>query len=78
MIHGHEDLVVGFVAIAIGLFLITTTVRNWSWYYTLRSSRWLESRFTRIGARVLHGLLGLGLIALGLAIAQGWRWPLWD
>ncbi|MHB8969339.1 MAG: Imm17 family immunity protein [Pirellulaceae bacterium] len=77
MIHGLEDLVIGSAALALGVLLIAAAARNWSWCYNLHTSRWLESLFSRNGVRVLHGLLGLGLIALGLAIAQGWRWQLW-
>jgi small neutral amino acid transporter SnatA (MarC family) len=78
MIHGHEDLFVGLVAVTLGVGLLTAAAINWSWYYSLRSARWLESHLTRTGARVCHGLLGLGLVALGVLIAVGWRWQLWD
>ncbi len=74
MIHGHEDSFVGLTAIAVGAGLLAAAAANWSWYYSLRSARWLESRLTRAGARWFHGLLGLGLIALGALIATGWRW----
>lgn len=78
MIHGHEDTFVGLVAVALGVGLLTAATVNWSWYYSLRSARWLESHLSRTGARWFHGLLGLGLVALGILIAAGWRWPLWD
>ncbi|MHB0955555.1 MAG: Imm17 family immunity protein [Pirellulaceae bacterium] len=77
MIQGQEDLVVGSVAVVLGVFLITTALRNWEWWYTLHSSRWLERRLTRFGVRVLHAALGLALMVLGLAIMQGFRWQLW-
>jgi small neutral amino acid transporter SnatA (MarC family) len=78
MIHGYEDLFVGSVAAAIGFFLLTAAARNWPQLYSLRSSRWLESHLTRTKVRILHALLGLALMALGLAIAQGYRWQLWN
>jgi small neutral amino acid transporter SnatA (MarC family) len=77
MIRGYEDLFVGGVATAIGLLLVTAACVNWSWYYRLRSARFLEAKLTRTGARIVHGLVGLTLIALGLCIAAGFRWQLW-
>jgi len=78
MIRGYEDLFVGVVAIALGSMLVTAATVNWSWYYSLRSARFLESKLTRTGARIVHGLLGLALIAVGLAVAAGFRWQLWN
>jgi small neutral amino acid transporter SnatA (MarC family) len=76
MIHGHEDAFVGTVAVALGLFLLTCAVTNWPWYYSFRSAQWLRRWLGRRGARVFHALLGLGLIALGIAIARGFRWTI--
>jgi small neutral amino acid transporter SnatA (MarC family) len=78
MIHGYEDLIVGSVAVALGLLLFATALLNGSWLYALHTSRWLESCLTRTGTRVLHALLGLALVALGVAVAQGFRWQLWN
>ncbi len=76
MIHGREDLLVGAVAIAVGLFLTTCAVTNWQWYYSVRTAQWLQRALGRTGARLFHALLGLGLIALGIAIALGQRFML--
>lgn len=76
MIEGHEDWFVGAVAIGLGLTLLAGALLNWEWFYTLRSSRWLEALLTRRGARMVHAALGCGLIALGCAIMQGFRWRL--
>jgi small neutral amino acid transporter SnatA (MarC family) len=78
VIQDQADLFVGTVAAILGLCLVLAALVNWSWYYSLRSARFLEARLTRTGARMFHGLLGLALVALGLALAAGWRWPLWD
>jgi small neutral amino acid transporter SnatA (MarC family) len=78
VIRGYEDLFIGIVAMVLGSLLAAAAAVNWSWYYSLRSARFLESRLTRTGARIVHGLLGLGLIAMGLALAAGYRWQLWD
>jgi small neutral amino acid transporter SnatA (MarC family) len=76
MIPRHQDLLVGIVGIALGLFLLACAITNWRWYYSLYTANWLERRFGRGGARSIHALLGLGLVALGVAIALGYRWPL--
>lgn len=65
------DLFVGAVAIAIGLFVSSAALFNWDWYYQLHKARWIESIWGRSGARVFFGILGLGLIVLGAAIATG-------
>jgi hypothetical protein len=36
----------------------------------------LQRLLGRTGTRLFHALLGCGLIALGIAIAGGYRWPL--
>jgi hypothetical protein len=77
MISGHEDQFVGIVSAALGLFLLTAAALNWQWYYQVRTARLLEARFGRAGARCVHALVGFGLIALGIAVANGCRWPIW-
>ena len=73
MMQGYEDLFVGTVSCALGVFFITTAATNWAWYYSLRSARFLEKRLGRTGARLVHALLGMALIALGVTIALGIR-----
>ena len=75
MMRGYEDLFVGGAAIALGLFLISCAVKNSQWFYSMRTARWLQRALGWRGARVAHILLGIGLIILGVAIAQGYRWP---
>jgi len=75
MIHGHEDILVGAVSVALGLFIGLAAACNWHWYYTLRSARFLEKRLGRAGARCVHGVLALGLIGLGIAVGTGFRLP---
>jgi len=76
MIHGYEDLFVGTVSVAIGVLLITCALANWQWCYSLGTARWLQRYLGRGRTRLLHGVLGLGLLALGVAIASGYRWQL--
>jgi hypothetical protein len=66
-----QDLLVGSVAIVIGLLSLAVAVINWSWFYQLRLARRCESRWGRRGARVYYFILGSLLILLGLAIALG-------
>jgi hypothetical protein len=76
MIEGYEDAFVGSVAIGLGIALLAGSLLNSQRLYALRSSRWLEALFARTGARLVHAVLGCGLIALGCAITQGFRWRL--
>ncbi len=76
MILGYEDLFVGTVTIGLGAFLIGCSAAKWQWFYSLRTARWLMRLLGANGARICHALIGLGLIALGLAVASGYRWPL--
>ncbi len=76
MIRGHEDWFVAAVAVAVGVFLFVCAITNWSWYYSLRTAQLLERGLGRPRARVFHALLGIGLVALGIAIGFGFRLPL--
>ncbi len=76
MIEANADWFVGGVAIGLGVTLLTGSLFNWERLYELRSSRWLEALLARSGARLVHAALGSGLIALGWAIMQGFRWQL--
>jgi small neutral amino acid transporter SnatA (MarC family) len=73
MMGGHEDLFIGSVSVGLGLILIAAAATNWPWYYTLRTSRFLESKLGRGGARMFHAVTGTLLIALGVAITCGLR-----
>lgn len=67
----EEHVFVGAVSIILGGVLLAAAVFNWDWCYELHKSRWVEWLCGRLGARIFFALLGLGLIALGLAIALG-------
>jgi len=66
-----EDVLVGAVAIGIGVFALFASVSNSDWPYHLWTARWVESRFGRRGARIFYAILGLILILFGAAIAVG-------
>ena len=57
MIHGYEDLFVGIVAVAVGLFLIGCAATNWQWYYT--SAPPASCNRTRRPAQLVHALVGV-------------------
>ncbi len=71
MIREYEELFVGSVAVALGLFFFFVAVSNWEWYFSLRSAKILQRCFGRIGARVFYLLLGTGMVVLGVAITLG-------
>lgn len=66
-----QDVFVGAVAIGIGIFALLSGVLNWEWSYRLWKARWVEARFGRRAARAFYVILGLSMIALGIAIAAG-------
>ena len=67
----NPDIFVGAITIALGLFTCSAAIFNWDWYYELQKARWLQALCGRNGARIFFGILGLGLIVLGSAIATG-------
>jgi len=68
-----QDLFVGVVAGIVGLVLITAAVFDGQWLMQLAHPRMLAAVLGQTGARILIGLIGLALIALGAAVASGWR-----
>ena len=68
-----QDLFVGAVAGMFGLALIAAAAFDSQWLMQLAHPRMLAESLGKTGARILIGLLGLALIALGAAVASGWR-----
>ncbi len=66
-----QDVVVGLVAVAAGLFLIVVSAVNIQWYFQSWKTRWLDQRLGRLMARIVVGLLGILLVLLGIAIMRG-------
>jgi len=66
-----EQVFVGSVAILLGLFAVVAAIHNHDWYFRLRKARWIEERWGRTPVRIIYGLLGITLIALGIGIAVG-------
>jgi hypothetical protein len=68
-----HDVFVGTVAGALGLVLVAAAISRGQWLMQLARARMLAAALGETGARVLIGLIGLALLALGAAIAFGWR-----
>ncbi|QDU93395.1 hypothetical protein [Lignipirellula cremea] len=65
------DLFVGAVAIGVGVWALWSAFANLNSAFQLHKAQWLESLVGRMGARLVYAIVGLGLIALGVAIAMG-------
>jgi len=66
-----QDIVVGLVAMAAGLFLVIVGVGDIQRYFQSWKTRWLDQRLGHLAARVIVALLGILLILLGIAIMRG-------
>ena len=65
------DLFVGGVAVALGIGGLFAALANGDAYYSSAKIRWIERVAGGSFARILFALIGLALIAIGLAIAIG-------
>lgn len=68
-----QDLVVGGIVAALGMAMVAGAVQGATWLLERRGARTLVNAFGMSAARVLLAVIGLVLIALGVAIALGWR-----
>ena len=66
-----QDLFVGAVTTALGMAMSSARVWAATWLLERRGARSLVTTFGNPAARILLGLLGLALIALGTAVALG-------
>ena len=62
---------IGLFFVAGGAFSILGAVCNWDWFMNARKARFVVKVFTRNGARVFYGILGLALVSLGVLGAMG-------
>jgi hypothetical protein len=67
------DLFVATVAIVIGVWGVWSAWLANGRAYELPKVRWLEGQLGRGGVRCVLGVGGLLLVALGVAIAMGWK-----
>jgi len=66
-----QDVVVGLVAMAAGLFLVVVGAVDIQWYFQSWKTRWLDQRLGRLATRLIVALLGILLVLLGIAIMRG-------
>jgi len=67
------DILVGVVASLLGLFLVSGATLDAPWLMSLAKPRLLAGSIGKPAARLLIATIGIGLIALGIAVARGWR-----
>jgi hypothetical protein len=67
------DLLVGAVSVLFGVFLAGGAAMNAPWLMQLAKPRLLAGAIGNPLARSVLGALGVGLVALGIAIASGWQ-----
>jgi hypothetical protein len=68
-----QDVFVGIVTCAAGLWFIISAVTDHPFLFSLQKIRWTESTFGRLGSRIFVATLGIAFIVLGIAICSGWR-----
>lgn len=70
---GYADWIVGGIAIAIGIVLCACAAISTEHLYELPKVRWLQQRYGRSATRSVLIVAGVALVALGIAIALGWK-----
>ncbi len=68
-----QDIVVGGITAALGCVTTAGAALGASWLLERRGARTLGNAFGKPAARVCLVVVGLMLVALGTAIALGWR-----
>ncbi len=68
-----HDWFVGCVSIVAGLALALAAATNSAWFFELAKPRFLSTALGRTRARIVLTTLGLAFVALGIAIARGYR-----
>jgi hypothetical protein len=68
-----QDLFIGGVVALFGAALVVGAAQGRNWLLERRAAKALTGRLGPSTARAMLGLAGLALIALGIALASGWR-----
>jgi hypothetical protein len=55
----------GFVFIAVGIFSVFCSIKDYDWFMEHRKARLLVKLLKRNGARIFYTVLGTGLIVFG-------------
>jgi hypothetical protein len=53
-----------------GLFVIAAAILDWDWFFENWRARFFVDALGRDGARLLYGVLGVGLLFLGFGMAE--------
>jgi hypothetical protein len=67
------DLLVGTVAVVLGLVIAGGAAIDGAWLMSLAKPRMLAETLGKPAARFVLALVGIACAALGVAIAAGWR-----
>ena len=54
--------------IAVGIFSLAGAVFDWDFFFNARKSRRIVNIIGRKGARIFYGILGVFIIAMGVAV----------
>ena len=64
----NQVLLVGIIAVLIGLYCIMAAIFNWNWFFNNRRSKGVSKAFKRTGARIFYAALGLLFAGLGISV----------
>ncbi|VGO21392.1 immunity 17 family protein [Pontiella sulfatireligans] len=56
----------GWILIAVGAFAMAGGICNWDWFMNDKKARLIVKVFSRDGARIFYGILGLLILVAGL------------
>jgi hypothetical protein len=62
---------VGFILVAVGLFVLAGSAFNWDWYWERRRTQLWVDLFGRTGARIFYAALGAVVLVGGVLIVAG-------
>ncbi|HPE36536.1 MAG TPA: immunity 17 family protein [Spirochaetales bacterium] len=54
-----------------GAFTVICAIGNWDWFMDSRKARFFTTLLTRNGARIMYGVIGLGLVTVGVLMLAG-------
>ena len=66
-----EQVLMGSVALLIGILALTAAIHNQDSYFRLQKLRWIDERLGRKAARTFCAVLGATLLILGIVIMLG-------
>jgi hypothetical protein len=66
-----QSLAIGFVFLAVGIFVLTATFSNWGWFWNNHRAVLLSRIITKTGARAVYTFLGLLLTLIGVLATFG-------